>query len=232
MLESELLQRLQTLDQNIRLAEKRYSRPPHSVSLLAVSKSRAWQDLALVYEHGLRRFGESYLQEALVKIDKLRDLEIEWHFIGPIQSNKTSLIASNFHWVQSVDRVKIAQRLNDQRPATMVPLQVCIQVNISGEANKSGVEPEQLKNLASTIHALPQLNLRGIMAIPARSTDVNEQLLVFRQLATIFTGLQAALPAAPLDTLSMGMTGDMEAAIAAGATMVRIGTGLFGKRNQ
>ena len=178
----------------------------------------------------MREFGESYLQEALDKIEALQDLDLVWHFIGPIQSNKTRPIASSFHWVHSVDRAKIARRLSEQRPPGLPPLQVCLQVNISAEQSKSGVAPEQLPQLAQEVAQLPRLQLRGLMAIPAATQDSLQQRRAFAQLRREFEQLQLQLPG--LDTLSMGMSGDMGSAIAEGATILRIGSAMFGPRNR
>ncbi len=196
--------------------------------LLAVSKAQSATTIREAYAAGIRKFGENYLQEALHKQALLADLNIEWHFIGPIQSNKTILIAQHFTWVQSVDRLKIAQRLNDARPAQLAPLQVCIQVNISNEATKGGVVPAAVAALAAEIVKLPRLQLRGLMAIPAPNKDAQQQNVQFKQVRTCFDELQAQ--GFKLDTLSMGMSDDYQAAIAQGATMVRIGTGIFGAR--
>jgi pyridoxal phosphate enzyme (YggS family) len=196
------------------------------VGLLAVSKTKPASDLREAFSAGLRDFGENYLQEALGKQTELSDLPLIWHFIGPIQSNKTRAIAENFAWVHSVDRLKIAQRLSEQRPADLPPLNVCIQVNVSGEASKSGCAPEDLPALAQAIIALPNLRLRGLMAIPEPTDDSDEQNAAFAAVRTLQDQLNL-----PLDTLSMGMSHDLEAAIAQGATWVRIGTALFGARN-
>lgn len=196
--------------------------------LLAVSKTRSADDIRQALECGLDQFGENYLQEAITKIDALSGLPITWHFIGPIQSNKTRPIAEHFDWVQSVDREKVARRLNDHRPAGMAPLQVCLQVNISNETGKSGVSLEQLPALAEIVQELPCLCLRGLMAIPAATDNMAEQRNAFASLRTAFETLQQKYPS--LDTLSMGMSGDMEAAVAEGSTMVRIGTAIFGPR--
>lgn len=199
-----------------------------AVSLLAVSKTfdaAAVRDLATC---GQREFGENYLQEALEKQAALRDLPLVWHFIGPIQSNKTRPIAENFNWVHSVDRLKIAERLSAQRPAALPPLQVCIEVNVSGEASKGGVTPAELPALAAAVAALPGLQLRGLMAIPAPTSDLAAQRAAFRQVRELFDALRARGHA--LDTLSMGMSSDLDAAILEGATIVRIGTALFGER--
>jgi pyridoxal phosphate enzyme (YggS family) len=191
-----------------------------------VSKTKPAQDLREAYAAGLRDFGENYLQEALGKQLELTDLPLIWHFIGPIQSNKTRAIAEHFDWVHSVDRLKIAQRLSEQRPANLPPLNICIQVNVSGEASKSGCTPADLPALANAICALPRLKLRGLMAIPEPTEDRTAQDAAFAAVQT----LQASLNL-PLDTLSMGMSHDLESAIAQGATWVRIGTALFGARD-
>ncbi|BBP62099.1 YggS family pyridoxal phosphate-dependent enzyme [Pseudomonas sp. St316] len=210
----------------IRAAEQAAQRAEHSVQLLAVSKTKPVQALREAYAAGLRDFGENYLQEALGKQLELTDLPLIWHFIGPIQSNKTRAIAEHFDWVHSVDRLKIAQRLSEQRPADLPPLNICIQVNVSGEASKSGCTPADLPALASAINALPRLKLRGLMAIPEPTEDRAAQDAAFAAVQR----LQASL-ALPLDTLSMGMSHDLESAIAQGATWVRIGTALFGARD-
>ncbi|MCE0462444.1 MULTISPECIES: YggS family pyridoxal phosphate-dependent enzyme [Pseudomonas] len=210
----------------IRAAEQAAQRAEHSVQLLAVSKTKPAQALREAYAAGLRDFGENYLQEALGKQAELTDLPLIWHFIGPIQSNKTRAIAEHFAWVHSVDRLKIAQRLSEQRPAELPPLNICIQVNVSGEASKSGCTPTDLPALADAISALPRLRLRGLMAIPEPTEDRTAQDTAF---ATV-QRLQASLDL-PLDTLSMGMSHDLESAIAQGATWVRIGTALFGARD-
>ena len=206
------------------------NRAENSVRLLAVSKTKPAQDLREAYAAGLRDFGENYLQEALGKQLELADLPLIWHFIGPIQSNKTRAIAEHFDWVHSVDRLKIAQRLSEQRPADLPPLNICIQVNVSGEASKSGCTPADLPALASAINALPRLKLRGLMAIPEPTEDRAAQDAAFAAVRDLIKGLQASLNL-PLDTLSMGMSHDLESAIAQGATWVRIGTALFGARD-
>lgn len=210
----------------IRDAAQAAGRNEHAVGLLAVSKTKPVSALREAYASGQRDFGENYLQEALDKQAELGDLDITWHFIGPIQSNKTKAIAAHFDWVHSVDRLKIAERLSAQRPEGLPPLNICLQVNISGEATKSGCLPEELPGLASAIQALPGLRLRGLMAIPGPQDDPARQREPFAQLRE----LQASLNL-PLDTLSMGMSHDLEAAIAEGATWVRIGTALFGARD-
>lgn len=223
---STIAENISTLAERIRSAAQAVQRDPASVGLLAVSKTKPASDLREAYDAGLRDFGENYLQEALGKQAELTDLPLIWHFIGPIQSNKTRAIAENFAWVHSVDRLKIAQRLSEQRPPALPPLNICIQVNVSGEASKSGCSPEDLPALAQAISALPNLKLRGLMAIPEPTDDRDEQNASFAAVST----LQAQL-GLPLDTLSMGMSHDLEAAIAQGATWVRIGTALFGARH-
>ena len=203
-------------------------RTTDSVELLAVSKTRPAEDIRMAHACGLTRFGENYLQEALDKIEQLADLALEWHFIGPIQSNKTRPIAEHFHWVHSIDRLKVGQRLSEQRPPGMAPLNICLQVNISREESKSGCLPEQVPALAKALSELPNLRLRGLMAIPKATDDEREQRRAFADLRHLLERLQQELPG--LDTLSMGMSGDLIPAIAEGATIVRIGTALFGAR--
>ncbi|MDI1310277.1 MAG: YggS family pyridoxal phosphate-dependent enzyme [Methylotenera sp.] len=198
------------------------------VQLLAVSKAQTSQAIREAYFAGQTRFGENYLQEALDKQTQLNDLAIEWHFIGPIQSNKTQLIAQNFAWVHSVDRLKIAQRLNDARPPDIAPLQVCIQVNTSNELSKSGVSQGELVALAAAIVKMPRLKLRGLMSIPEPSKDYNKQRSQFKQVRECYDALLAQGFA--LDTLSIGMSDDYQAAIEEGSTIVRIGSALFGTR--
>ena len=206
------------------------SRRSGQVQLLAVSKTRPAEVIREAYALGQRHFGENYLQEALTKIRDLAELpDISWHFIGPIQSNKTRDIASHFHWVHSVDRLKIAKRLSEQRPDSLPPLNICLQVNISQEASKSGATLDHLPLLVKEIAALPNLKLRGLMAIPAPSDDPDLQRQPFVALARALKELNSELQM-DMDTLSMGMTDDLETAIEEGATMVRIGTALFGAR--
>ena len=200
------------------------------ILVLAVSKTRSADDIRKAHKYGLNAFGESYLREAQQKISELQDLDLVWHFIGPIQSNKTRPIAEAFDWVHSVDRASIATRLHNQRPTHLPPLQVCVQVNISGEASKSGVSLEELPQLLRTVLELDRLQLRGLMAIPAATNDIEEQKKSFKKLREAFERLKALAP--NMDTLSMGMSADMEAAISEGATIVRIGTTIFGPRNR
>ncbi len=219
---------LERVRQRIAAAERDYGRHAGEVALLAVSKTRPAEDIRAAAACGQTRFGENYLQDALEKIQSLNDLDLEWHFIGPIQSNKTRAIARHFQWVHSVDRLKIARRLSEQRPAGMAPLNICLQVNISGEASKSGVRLDELPALAEEMRQLPGVKLRGLMTIPAPEEDFERQRRPFRALREAMEELNRN--GAELDTLSMGMSGDLEAAIAEGATMVRIGTAVFGPR--
>jgi pyridoxal phosphate enzyme (YggS family) len=214
----------------IRAAALAAGRNEHSIQLLAVSKTKPAEALREAYAAGIRDFGENYLQEALSKQLELADLPLIWHFIGPIQSNKTRAIAEHFAWVHSVDRLKIAQRLSEQRPADLPPLNICIQVNVSGEASKSGCTPADLPALANAISVLPRLKLRGLMAIPEPTEDRAAQDAAFAAVRDLIKSMQASLNL-PLDTLSMGMSHDLESAIAMGATWVRIGTALFGARD-
>ena len=214
------------VSQRIRAAAQAVQRDESSVHLLAVSKTKPAQAVREAYAAGMRDFGENYLQEALGKQAELTDLPLSWHFIGPIQSNKTRAIAENFAWVHSVDRLKIAQRLSEQRPADLPPLNICIQVNVSGEASKSGCTPADLPALAEAISSLPRLKLRGLMAIPEPTEDRAAQDAAFAAVRDLQASLNLGL-----DTLSMGMSHDLESAIAQGATWVRIGTALFGARD-
>lgn len=206
------------------------ARPAESVRLLAVSKTFGAHAVRELAACGQREFGENYLQEALAKQAELADLPLVWHFIGPIQSNKTRAIATHFSWVHSVDRLKIAERLSAQRPPDLPLLQACIEVNVSGEASKGGVPPAELPALADAIAKLPGLRLRGLMAIPAPTGDPAAQRVAFREVRVAYEALVARGHA--LDTLSMGMSGDLEAAIGEGATIVRVGTALFGERTK
>lgn len=210
----------------IREAEQAKNRTPDSVQLLAVSKTKPAAAIREAFACGLADFGENYLQEALLKQSELADLPLTWHFIGPIQSNKTRPIAEHFDWVHSVDRLKVAQRLSEQRPANLPPLNVLLQVNVSGEDSKSGCSPAELPALAQAIAQLPHLKLRGLMAIPEPTEDVAVQHAAFARLRELMQALNLGL-----DTLSMGMSHDLEAAIGEGATWVRIGTALFGARD-
>lgn len=224
--------RLQTVKGRIANACARAGRDVQSVTLLAVSKTQAAQAVQEAAACGQADFGENYVQEALEKIAALAPLrpQLRWHLIGPLQSNKTRLVAEAFDWVHTVDRLKIAQRLAEQRPPQLPPLQVCLQVNVSGEASKSGVAPAELPALAQAVAALPRLRLRGLMAIPEPVDDPAAQRLPHQRLAALLAGLRGQGLA--LDTLSMGMSADLEAAIAEGATIVRVGTALFGERTR
>jgi pyridoxal phosphate enzyme (YggS family) len=203
-------------------------RAPGSVQLLAVSKTWGADAVRQAHAAGQIDFGENYIQEAVDKITALRDLPLVWHCIGPIQSNKTRLVAEHFDWVHSIDRLKIAQRLSEQRPEHLPPLQVCIQVNVDGGETKSGVSPQELPALAQAVAALPRLQLRGLMTIPEPAETDAQMRAVHRQAKDLFEQLRAQ--GLPLDTLSMGMSADMAAAIAEGSTMVRVGTAIFGQR--
>ena len=214
------------VEARIRAAALAVHRDVTSIHLLAVSETKPAAALREAHAAGVRDFGENYLQEARAKQVELADLPLCWHFIGPIQSNKTRDIAEHFAWVHSVDRLKIAQRLSEQRPADLPPLNICIQVNVSGEASKSGCTPADLPALAAAISALPRLKLRGLMAIPEPTEDRAEQDAAFAQVRSLQERLNMGL-----DTLSMGMSHDLESAIAQGATWVRIGTALFGARD-
>ncbi len=216
------------LENRIRIASQNCGRDPAEICLLAVAKTKPAAAIREAAAAGLSQFGENYLQEALEKMDALADLPLTWHFIGPLQSNKTRQVAERFDWVHSVDRLKIARRLSEQRPADLPPLNLCLQVNISGEQSKSGVELTELPGLAAAVSALPGVKLRGLMAIPAPSEDEADQRAPFARLREALAALQADIPG--LDTLSMGMSRDLEAAIAEGATLVRIGTDIFGPR--
>lgn len=225
---------LQVVHDHIDTSVKQALRQAEAVNLLAVSKSWGADAILAAAEAGQRRFGENYEQEAVAKMAAVRaakpDLALEWHFIGPLQSNKTRSIAEHFDWVHTIDRERIAKRLSDQRPAHMPPLNVCIQVNISGEATKSGVLPEAVEALARVIEALPRLRLRGLMAIPEPEDDPEKQRAPYKQMRDLFNKLRKQ--GIPLDTLSMGMSDDMGAAIQEGATIVRVGTAIFGQRKQ
>ncbi|MCF7481493.1 YggS family pyridoxal phosphate-dependent enzyme [Vibrio sp. J1-1] len=230
---SSIQQNIEHITSQIRNDEQKCGRAPESVQLLAVSKTKPVEAILEAYQAGQTAFGENYVQEGVDKVQHFAqhypDNCIEWHFIGPIQSNKSRLVAEHFDWVHTIDRAKIAQRLNDQRPNELKPLQVLIQVNTSGEDSKSGVTGEEIFELAELISRLPNLTLRGLMSIPANVSDYDAQLHEFQKLAALKQTLQQQYP--DIDTLSMGMSGDMTAAIEAGSTMVRIGTAIFGARD-
>ena len=223
---------LQAVHDNILIATRTVARKPDEVNLLAVSKTWGADAVLEAARSGQRAFGENYEQEAIAKMAAVKaaqpDLALEWHFIGPIQSNKTRSIAEHFDWVHSIDRERIARRLSDQRPANLPPLNICIQVNISGEQTKSGVPAADVPALAAALAAMPRLRLRGLMAIPEPENDPEKQRTSFAQMKQLFDGLRNQ--GLEMDTLSMGMTDDMQAAIAEGATMVRVGTAIFGQR--
>jgi pyridoxal phosphate enzyme (YggS family) len=223
-------QNITKVKERIRLACVICDRDPATISLIAVSKTRAAGAIRAAHAAGCSAIGENYLQEALPKQRALADLDLSWHFIGPIQSNKCRDIASHFDWVHSVDRVKVARRLSEARPPTRGPLQVCLQINVSGEASKSGVDPAALPELAAAVASLPNLALRGLMAIPAPSDDPVVQRHGFSLVRQSLESLRDTLP--DLDTLSMGMSSDLESAILEGATLVRIGSDIFGPRER
>ena len=226
---TDVAKNLANVKSRIAQAEKNYDREPGSVTLIAVSKTKPVSLIQQAIAAGQKVFGENYVQEAVSKKQALQEFELEWHFIGPIQSNKTRLLAENFDWIHSVDRLKIAQRLSEQRPDNMPPISMMLQVNISQETSKSGVEPEALESLVESVLQLPKVSLQGFMAIPAKTTSFEEQRIAFRQLAELRDNIQNDLKIS-LPCLSMGMSGDMEAAIAEGATHIRIGTDIFGAR--
>lgn len=228
-------QNIEQITSQIEAAQQKCGRSRETVQLLAVSKTKPNEAILEAAQAGQRAFGENYVQEGANKVAHFSEhhpeLELEWHFIGPIQSNKSRHVAENFAWVHTIDRAKIAQRLNDQRPAGSDPIQVLMQVNTSGEQSKSGLNEDEIFELAELISSLPNLTLRGLMSIPANVTDYASQLSAFTQLAELKEKLAQRYPDQPIDTLSMGMSGDMEAAIEAGSTMVRIGTAIFGARD-
>ncbi|PKO37143.1 MAG: YggS family pyridoxal phosphate-dependent enzyme [Betaproteobacteria bacterium HGW-Betaproteobacteria-6] len=220
---------LQAVQARIGDAAALAGRSPESIRLLAVSKTWPLASVLEAADAGQRAFGENYVQEGIDKITATAGRGLEWHFIGPLQSNKSRAVAEHFDWVHSIDRLKIAERLSAQRPSNLPPLQVCVQVNVSGEASKSGCAPDEALALCRAVAALPGLQLRGLMAIPEPSDDPAAQRAPFRQVREIYDHIRAA--GLPLDTLSMGMSHDLEAAVAEGATIVRIGTAIFGERN-
>lgn len=220
--------RLQAVKSRIERAAQAAGRDPRDIVLVAVSKTFPPAAVRAAHAAGQRDFGENHAQEAAAKFDALADLALAWHFIGPLQSNKTRLVAERCAWVHSIDRLKIAERLSAQRPAALPPLQACVQVNVSGEASKSGVPPDEAAGLARAVAALPRLRLRGLMAVPEPAGDFAAQRAPHRALARLLFGLNASGLA--LDTLSMGMSADLEAAIAEGATLVRVGSAIFGDR--
>ena len=224
---------LNLIHQKIETACKEAKRNQNTVKLLAVSKTKPISDILSAYQAGQIAFGANYVQEGIEKIQyfESQGINLEWHFIGPLQSNKTRLVAEHFDWMQTLDRAKIADRLNEQRPTNKAPLNFLIQVNISDEESKSGIQPEEMLTLAKHIENLPHLCLRGLMAIPTPTDKISEQENAFRKMLALFEQLKQALPNQQIDTLSMGMTDDMPSAIKCGSTMVRIGTAIFGSRN-
>ena len=225
-----LVDNIANLLQRVRRSAGKSQYHNSDILVIAASKGHLAEDIRAAHACGLMHFGESYLQEAVQKMGVLGDLDLTWHFIGPIQSNKSGPIAQHFDWVHSVDRIKIARRLNEQRPQHLLPLQVCLQVNISGEASKSGITIEELPGLASAILELPKLRLRGLMAIPAANTDADQQREAFGRMREALARLRTLAP--DIDTLSMGMSADVENAIIEGATAIRVGTAIFGPRNR
>ena len=226
---SAIASNLQAVKARIAEAARAAGRTPESIELLAVSKTWPLACVLEAAEAGQRAFGENYVQEGTDKAIATVDRQLSWHFIGPLQSNKTRPVAEHFDWVHSIERLKIAERLAAQRPATLAPLNVCVQINVSGEASKSGCAPDEALALCQAIAALPKLQLRGLMAIPEPTDDYAAQRAPLRQLREIYEYIRVA--GLPLDTLSMGMSHDLEAAVAEGATIVRIGTAIFGERN-
>jgi PLP dependent protein len=226
--DQEIAARLSAVRKKVAAAALAAGRDPAGIRIVGVSKKQPVEALRAALAAGLGDVGENFVQEALGKMDALGPNPARWHFIGALQSNKTGPVAERFDWVQSVDRLKLAERLSRQRPAQLAPLNICIQVHIGAEESKSGVAPEEAADLARAIAGLPRLRLRGLMAVPPPETDPGRQRAWCRQLAGLYERLRAG--GLPLDTLSMGMSGDLEAAIAEGATMVRIGTAIFGER--
>lgn len=224
---------ISSIQRRLQQAASDAGRTPNEVLLLAVSKTRTSAQIKAALAAGITSFGENYLQEALEKIDQLSSAKLDWHFIGPLQSNKTRLAAENFSWIHSVDRLKIAQRLSDQRPSTMAPLNLCLQINIDNEPSKSGFSAQQALAAAADIANLPNVKLRGLMAIPQSRTDLKAQRTPFIKLRQLKDQINSLLDnSQKLDTLSMGMSGDMDAAILEGATIVRVGTDIFGPRDR
>ncbi len=226
---SAIADNLQAVTARIRVAAELAGRSPESVRLLAVSKTWPLAAVLTAAAAGQQAFGENYVREGVDKATASADRQLEWHFIGPLQSNKSRPVAEHFDWVHSIDRLKIAERLSAQRPGHLPPLQVCVQVNVSGEASKSGCAPDEAPELCRAVATLPGLRLRGLMTVPEASDDMAAQQIPFRRLREIFEAIRQ--DGLPLDTLSMGMSHDLEAAVAEGATIVRIGTAIFGERN-
>jgi pyridoxal phosphate enzyme (YggS family) len=225
-----IAQQLQLINTRIETTAQQCGRSANTISLLAVSKTQSPERVLAAYHAGQRAFGENYLQEARHKQNTLQAYDIEWHFIGPIQSNKTRDIAEHFDWVHSIDRLKVATRLSQQRPNHLPPLNICVQINIDNEHSKSGVSLNQLPELMQAINLLPRLRLRGLMVIPAKRNDTQQQHTVFAEVESTRKQLMKENTSLKLDTLSMGMSDDMEAAITSGSTMVRVGSAIFGAR--
>lgn len=224
-------QNIAQIKQQIQLVSQTYQRSEHAVKLLAVSKTKPISAISEAIEAGQLAFGENYVQEGVEKIQYFAsNRTLEWHFIGHLQSNKTRLVAEHFDWVQTIDRLKIAQRLSEQRPPHLAPLNILIQINISDENSKSGIQPDEMLALATEIGKLPNLKLRGLMAIPKPENTTSQQKIALNQMQQLFTQLQTQFE--EIDTLSMGMSDDMQAAIECGSTMVRIGTAIFGSREK
>ena len=222
-----------TIHQQIKQYCLQVQRPESAVKLLAVSKTKPVEAILAAYHAGQTAFGENYVQEGIEKIQyfERQNIQLEWHFIGSLQSNKTKLVAEHFDWMQTLDRLKTAERLNQQRPLHKAPLNVLIQINISNEDSKGGIPAEEMSDFAKQLKNLPHLRLRGLMAIPAATENEQDQMQVFRQMELLFRRLQQEFPTDQIDTLSMGMSDDMASAIKCGSTMVRIGTAIFGNRN-
>ena len=226
---SAIASNLQAVRARIAKAALDAGRSPDEIVLLAVSKTWPLECVIAANRGGQRAFGENYVQEGIDKALATTDLDLEWHFIGPLQSNKTRPVAEHFAWVHTIDRLRIAERLAEQRPANLPPLQVCVQVNVSGEASKNGCTPDEATDLCVAVNGLPRLKLRGLMTIPEPADDFAAQRAPLRRLRELFDSIRSS--GLPLDTLSMGMSHDLEAAVAEGATIVRIGTAIFGERN-
>ncbi|MCB1667029.1 MAG: YggS family pyridoxal phosphate-dependent enzyme [Porticoccaceae bacterium] len=229
---SNIARNINSISERIQSAAKKSDRNPADITLLAVSKKQSSAAIRQAYHHGQRHFGENYLQEALQKQDELADIpDIEWHFIGPVQSNKTRKIAENFDWLHTIDRISIAERISRQRPIGLPPLNVCLQVNIDHEPNKAGVDEKETAELAVAVTRLPAIKLRGLMTIPSAANGPEQQHAAFAKLNQLLKQLQSLCPElATLDTLSMGMSADLEVAVEEGSTLVRIGTDIFGLR--
>ncbi|MBF7071996.1 YggS family pyridoxal phosphate-dependent enzyme [Glaciecola sp. MH2013] len=227
---NQIADNIDTVKAQIKACAKQAGRDENNIELLAVSKTKPVSDIVLAYEAGHRNFGENYVQEGVDKITELKHLpDIIWHFIGPLQSNKTRLVAENFDWMHSVDRYKIAKRLNDQRPAFAAPLNICVQINIDEEETKTGILPQNLMPMLAQLTSLSKLRVRGLMAIPKSTKVPSEQIASLRKMQTLFEAAKQSYP--EFDTLSIGMSNDLASAITCGSTMVRVGTAIFGARD-